>query len=466
VLFHTLDFVVFFCVVLSLYHAVPQRFRFYILLAASLCFYGYWNLRVLGLLVLTVALNFVLALRMNDDSQRKRLYLILALLVNLSFLGVFKYYNFFVDSLRASAAWVNISISLDYLEILLPAGISFYTFELISYSVDTYRGRPAERQFSHLLLFGTFFPKMMAGPIARVGDLLPQLIKPAGVDVVKLQSGVLLFLIGLAKKVVVADHLGAAVNRILGNTQAPMNLAEIQNHADPGGPAVLLAGMFFACQIYADFSGYSDMARGMSRMLGIELPVNFSHPFLSANPAEFWRRWHITLGAFLRDYIYIPLGGNRAGLLWQVRNVIIVWLIGGLWHGASVGYLAWGGYCGLSVAAYLLIQRLLPGPAPEWISRPATFCAFALGLLIFRLGSPAELLRALGTMGSLPWAYLWPALFTIPVVAGHIAADKGFDAESFFLKSRFRFALAVNGLFYLIMVPGLFQGEEFFYFQF
>lgn len=465
-LFHTLDFIIFFALVLALFHALPRALRFYLLLSASLCFYGYWNVRVLGLLVITVALNFFLALRMEDNPERKKAYLILALLVNVLFLGVFKYYNFFIDSLRASAELLGVPFSLSSLDILLPAGISFYTFELISYCVDTFRGRPAERKFSHLLLFGTYFPKMMAGPIARVGDLLPQLLAPAPVDMALLKSGTLLFLIGLAKKVVVADHLGAAVNRILGNTQAPMTLAQIENHADPGGLSVLIAGALFACQIYADFSGYSDMARGMSRMFGIELPVNFSHPFLSANPAEFWRRWHITLGAFLRDYIYIPLGGNRSGLPWQIRNVIIVWLIGGLWHGASVGYLAWGFYCGLSVAAFLLVHHFFPGNAPVWFARFATFLAFAVGLLIFRLGSPAELLQALSSTRSPVWSDFWPVVFAVPVAAGHFAAQRGFDAETFFLKSPVRFALAVNGLFYLIMVPGLFQGEEFFYFQF
>lgn len=466
-LFHTLDFVIFFALVLGLFHAAPRRFRFHILLGASLCFYGYWNVRVLALLIAAVAGNFFLALRMDSDGERKKLYLTLALFCNLALLGVFKYFNFFIDSLRASLQWLGVSASIGTLDILLPAGISFYTFELISYSVDVYRGRKAERSFADLLLFGTFFPKMMAGPIARVGDLLPQLREPARVNLERIQSGVFLFLVGMCKKVVVADHLGAAVNRILGNTRAPMSLSEISNHADPGGLAAVLAGCFFACQIYADFSGYSDMARGMSRMFGIELPVNFAHPFISANPAEFWRRWHITLGAFLRDYIYIPLGGNRVGLLWQMRNVVIVWVIGGLWHGASAGYLVWGIYCGLCVAAYLLARHLFPASRLSvWISRPLTFAAFAMGLLIFRIGSPVELFKVLSVRGSVNIQDLWPVVFILPVILGHLAALRGFDAEKFFLQSRFRFALGINVLLYIILAGGLFQGEEFFYFQF
>lgn len=466
-LFHTLDFVLFFSVVLGVFHASPRKFRFHILIAASLCFYGYWNVRVLGLLIAAVSCNYLLALRMESDDRRKKLFLIAAIVCNVTMLGVFKYYNFFIDSLRASAQWFGLSVSIETLDILLPAGISFYTFELISYCVDVYRGRPAERSFAGLLLFGTFFPKMMAGPIARVADLLPQLREPAQVGLANIQSGVLLFLIGLCKKVVVADHLGAAVNRILGNTSAPMSIAEISNHAEPGGLAAALAGVFFACQIYADFSGYSDMARGMSRMFGIELPINFKHPFISKDPAEFWRRWHITLGAFLRDYIYIPLGGNRAGLLWQLRNVVIVWIIGGLWHGASAGYLAWGLYCGLCVCAYLTARHVFPEwNLSGWISRPLTFGAFAVGLLIFRIGSPSELLRVLLADGPLNAGDAWPALFLLPVLAGHVAALRGFEAERFLLSSRIRFVIALNVLAYTIIGAGLFQAEEFFYFQF
>lgn len=462
-LFHTLDFLIFFALVLIAFRAIPARFRFTLLLAASLFFYGYWNYRVLALLVVTVGVNYVLARLQEDRAEFRRVLLGIAILVNLSFLGVFKYANFFIDSLKAAAGSFGLPLEWSTLDILLPAGISFYTFELISYNVDVFRGAPAERSFGRLLLFGTYFPKMMAGPIARAGDLIPQLVKPAPVDASALRSGSFLFFLGMAKKVAIADNLGIAVNRIVGNTHAPSTLAEVGLHANPGWVGIAFAGLLFAMQIYADFSGYSDMARGMSRMFGIELPENFSHPFLSPNPAEFWRRWHITLGAFLRDYLYIPLGGSRVSTLFQLRNVMIVWTLGGLWHGASAGYLSWGVYCGLCLAFYIVCQPL-GRFVPAMAARLITFILFAFGLMIFRVGSVPELLRLLGSAGPIP--DFWPAFFILPLVSGHVIAHRGGNLEQFVARSSFHLAVAANLILYAIVFLGVFQGEEFFYFQF
>ena len=255
--------------------------------------------------------------------SRKAL-LFLAVSVNLLCLGFFKYYNFFTDSMAGLLEVWGLSSPLPVLEILLPVGISFYTFQITAYTVDVYRKESqAEKSFWDLLLFCSYFPQLVAGPIERAGRLLPLLKSPSPVTYDMFRRGAMLALWGIFKKVYIADNLSQFVDIIL-----------IPGIAPPTG-AYFLGACVFAVQIYADFSGYTDVARGVSRMLGIELVLNFNLPFISANPSEFWRRWHITLGSFLRDYIYIPLGGNRNGRFRQSLNLMIVWTLGGLWHGGQ-----------------------------------------------------------------------------------------------------------------------------------
>ncbi len=470
-LFHTLDFAIFFLPLFAVCVFAGPRTRKFALLAGSLFFYGYWNWRILVLLCGTVAINYACALRIERGDRRK-VWLAAAVSADLLLLGFFKYFNFFIESLNAllhAAGFTNGSIAT--LQILLPVGISFYTFELISYSVDVYRGMPAERKFPDLLLFATFFPKMMAGPIARAGQLLPLLKTPPQPVPSQIRSGATLAFFGLFKKLVVADNLALEVNRLTGNHQAPMSLLDIGKHSVGDGASMILAGSLFAMQIYADFSGYSDMARGMARMLGIELVPNFDHPFRSSNPAEFWRRWHITLGAFLRDYVYIPLGGNRAGILTQVRNLIIVWTLGGLWHGASIGYVTWGFYCGVYLGGYVLLRHwMTPIPAPERAMRVlrvlgvmATFLSFGIGLMIFRLGSASEVWKTLSHW-EFPEIHPWSAAFVLPVIASHFLKS---STEEWFVRlpSWGKFT-CLSIMFYILIMAGRFAGDEFFYFQF
>ncbi|HNL67091.1 MAG TPA: MBOAT family O-acyltransferase [Leptospiraceae bacterium] len=459
-LFHTLDFALFFGLVLAAYHLAPTSFRKNLLLGASLFFYGYWNWRILGLLAVTVTANYICALQL--EKTRKRIWLIVAICVNLGLLGFFKYYGFFAESLSLLLGRMN--PGLPALNVLLPVGISFYTFELISYVVDVSRGLPAEKNFRDLLLFGTYFPKMMAGPIARAGHLIPLLKDPPKSTLSGIQSGSILAFSGLFKKLVIADNLALEVNRLVGNHGAPMSALDIGKHTISDAPTLILAATFFAVQIYADFSGYSDMARGMSRMLGIELVQNFNHPFRATTPAEFWRRWHITLGSFLRDYIYIPLGGNRSGMGMQMRNLLIVWTIGGLWHGASAGYVAWGFYCGLCLCVYVLLRPFLSGGGPivRGAGVLATFLTFALGLMIFRLGSPLEVARLL-SIWKAPEIHPLAFLFCLPVFVSHINGDNQSILEK--LSPRAKWACLI-AMFYVLIFLGRFSGDEFFYFQF
>ncbi|MEQ9362662.1 MAG: MBOAT family O-acyltransferase, partial [Leptospirales bacterium] len=389
----------------ALRYAVGARWprsRMGILLAGSLAFYGYWDWRILGLLIATVAVNYVAALRIAriQTGERRtwsgdRGWLWIAVGWNLACLGVFKYY-LFVQGVwaRLLAAYWESGPGLPLLEILLPVGISFYTFQITAYTVDVFRREiEAERSFANLLLFATYFPQLVAGPIERAGRLLPLLRSPPDPTYEQFRTGMILACWGIFKKAFIADNLSRFVDIVLIQGVSP----------SPGAHAV--AACVFAIQIYADFSGYTDVARGVSRMLGIELTLNFDLPFLASNPAEFWRRWHITLGAFLRDYVYIPLGGNRFGALFQARNVLIVWTLGGLWHGASIGFLVWGFYCGLLVVVYGIcapfIRRL---SETHWSMRRGllyggrvfTFLTFAYGLLLFRVDSPAHLWRVIG----------------------------------------------------------------------
>lgn len=444
------------------------------MIVASLFFYGYWNLAILLLLIATVALNYRAALYMEQWSEipsRRRRALTVAVAGNLLFLAVFKYYNFFALNTDRIFALFGATDPLPILNIILPVGISFYTFQITGYIIDVYRYQiGAERSFGNLLLFTTYFPQLVSGPIERAGKLLPLLRNPIGPLQGEIASGANLALWGIFKKVFIADNLSQFVDIVL----LPGN--------DTPFPATSLAAIFFALQVYADFSGYTDVARGISRMMGIELTLNFNLPFLSTNPAEFWRRWHITLSAFLRDYLYIPLGGSRLGRLRQVINVMVVWTLGGLWHGASLGFLVWGIYCGMLIVLYLLtapLWRRLGALHPSlngslrFLGRIYTFLTFAHGLLLFRVESVEHLhllvnnLFPDATIFSFPFSIVGALIFySWPLLLMQIfQARRGRLEILNELSPVWRIIiLSTGGLLFLLL--GVFQGDQFFYFQF
>jgi alginate O-acetyltransferase complex protein AlgI len=344
-LFCSQQFLIFFCLVFAFYWALPrQALRVYLLVAASFFFYASWNKGLAALIGLSTLLDYGVARGMDATQSRpwRRAFLVVSLVVNLGLLGYFKYANFFLHSVEEGLHRLGATASLPVLGVLLPVGISFYTFEAINYTVDVYRRRiAAERNLLHFMLFITFFPHLIAGPIVRARDFLPQIRRRKRWDWLRLQVGLQYFLIGLVKKMVIADRVAQYSDPIFARP-------------DQFSTAALwLAVLAYALQIYCDFSGYTDMALGAAHMLGYKLAKNFEMPYLAVNISEFWRRWHISLSTWLRDYVFIPLGGSR-GSNWQVcRNLLLTMTLGGLWHGAAWTFVFWG----LLHGAFLVVHR-------------------------------------------------------------------------------------------------------------
>jgi len=361
VTFNSLQFAAFLPIVLMIYWQLSRRGQNLFLLGASYLFYGFWDWRFLGLLLLSTTVDYVTGTVLASSREdRRRLVLGVSLLTNLGILGFFKYFNFFVDSAERMLDKVGLEVAAPLLHIALPVGISFYTFHGMSYTIDLYRRRiePAT-SFVTFAAFVSFFPQLVAGPIGRANFQLPQFERERSRPRLDDTFGALgLILLGLFKKVAIADAV------------APVASAAF---ADPGTrswPMLLLGAYAFALQIYGDFSGYTDVARGSSRLLGFELPPNFEQPYLSRNITEFWRTWHISLSTWLRDYLYVPLGGNRGSRASTYRNLFLVMLIGGLWHGAAWTFVTWGALHGLLLAGHKWWSDRREGAGEEGIAPP------------------------------------------------------------------------------------------------
>jgi len=381
VLFHSQGFLLLFAVTFTVYWALrAQRARMAVLLVASILFYASWNPWLVGLVLATALFDYWIAIQIEnaDDPRRRRVLLVVSLCVTLGVLAYFKYTNFLVALAWPAFAALGGPAAAPLFHIVLPLGISFYTFETVSYVVDVYRRRlAAERKLLDYALFLMFFPHLIAGPIVRPADFLPQLRVLQRFDWARMELGLRLFTLGLLKKAVIADQLALLVDPVYA---AP---------GDYASSAVWAATLGYALQIYCDFSGYSDMALGCAHAFCLRLPQNFDLPYLSLNVAEFWRRWHISLSTWLRDYLYIPLGGNRGSSAATYRNLLLTMLLGGLWHGAAWTFVAWGAYHG----ALLALHRALPWP--DWLGRPVfaplragfTFLCVCLGWVLFRARS-------------------------------------------------------------------------------
>jgi alginate O-acetyltransferase complex protein AlgI len=352
VIFHSLDFVVFFIAVTAVYWRLPHRGQNVLLLAASYFFYGYVHPWFLILIATSTVIDYLSARGMEQRPDRRRLFMGISIVSNFGMLGFFKYFNFFVDNVHAVLEAAGLHAGLPVLRVILPVGISFYTFQAMSYTIDVFRGElRARRSLLDVAVFISFFPHLVAGPIQRASYLLPQVEQKRRFDLPKAESGFYLMVWGFFKKLVIADNVGVIANKVFA-----LN--------DPSFE-VLWAGVFaFAIQIYADFSAYTDIARGSSRWLGFELTENFDHPYMARNPADFWRRWNISLSSWFRDYVYIPLGGSRASEWIWGRNVLITFLLSGLWHGASWNYVLWGLYHGVLLVITRAHQILRPAPPP------------------------------------------------------------------------------------------------------
>jgi alginate O-acetyltransferase complex protein AlgI len=386
-LFNSFLFPPFLAIVLALYYVLRLRGQNVMLLVASYFFYACWDWRFLGLLLLSTGTDWTLANLISRQANRRvaRKYVAASVVVNLTFLGFFKYFNFFVDSLNTLLASTGMDPVGLHLRVILPVGISFYTFQSISYIVDVYRGdvEPASNPID-FALFVAFFPHMVAGPIMHSRALLPQIQQPRHTTFTQVREGCWLMLWGFFKKLVVADNLAPIVNQIYASPE-------------PSSAVMVLVGTYcFAYQIYCDFSGYTDIARGVAKLLGIELMLNFDQPYLAVNPSDFWRRWHISLSTWLRDYLYIPLGGNRGRTFLTYRNLMLTMVLGGLWHGAAWNFVLWGFYQGALLIGhrYLTDKGWVIGTqsaAGRFASRIVMFHAVCYGWLLFRAGSVTQI---------------------------------------------------------------------------
>jgi alginate O-acetyltransferase complex protein AlgI len=412
-LFIELNFWVFFAVVFVAYIFMPHRAQNRMLLLASYVFYGAWDWRFLGLILLSTVVDYLVGSRMGaitSQAQRQRL-LWVSIGVNLGMLGVFKYLGFFVESFSALLAKTGYQADPLMLSIVLPVGISFYTFQTLSYTIDVYRRElKPTKDFLDFALFVAFFPQLVAGPIERARNLLPNIEFPRVLSWQNFRRGSVLCLIGLIKKIIIADGIAGSVNAVYASP-------------DPSRLDIVFATWLFAIQIYCDFSGYTDIARGVAKMLGFRLMRNFAQPYFAADPQEFWRRWHISLSTWLRDYVYISLGGNRGGNWKTYRNLMATMTLGGLWHGAAWNFVAWGIYQGalLSVHRALMGAHSRTGEGTKrglfaWLLRIVRIVVFfqvvCYGWLLFRANSFSQITEFTGRLAGYIDA---PVALTMPI---------------------------------------------------
>lgn len=391
-LFCSVQYLFFFVVVLAVYWTVPWlRVRVWLLLAASIYFYASWNGRLAVLICASCAVDYLLARGMEVAARPRlrKLLLSASLIGNLGLLCYFKYANFFLRSVEDALTAAGMSSSMPVLQVILPIGISFYTFEAINYTVDVYRRRiPAERNLAHFMLFITFFPHLVAGPIVRARDFLPQINRGKSWSWPRAQLGVQYLLMGLFKKLAIADRMALIVDPVFHNPDAYSSAA------------VRLAVLAYALQIYCDFSGYSDMAVGSAHLLGYKLARNFNMPYLAANVTEFWHRWHISLSTWLRDYLYIPLGGSRGGSWRTSVNLFATMALGGLWHGANWTFVVWGCLHGLLLIGHRafrdviskrpVLDRVLQSSTGTALRIAATFATVSVCWVFFRATTFSE----------------------------------------------------------------------------
>ena len=456
------------------YRRLPHRGQNLWLLLCSYIFYGAWDWRFLSLIWISTIVDYFVALRLDttrDDPEaaRKR-WLALSVIVNLGMLGFFKYCGFFVEEMNQLLTWIGISSSIPTLNIVLPVGISFYTFQTMSYTIDVYRGQTTPtRSFLDFALYVAFFPQLVAGPIERSTHLLPQILKPRIVQPGDFAEGLYLVLIGMFKKVVIADNMAEIVNGVF---QSPIS--------ELSGTECLLGVYAFAFQIYGDFSGYSAIARGVAKWLGFDLMVNFQLPYFAQSAREFWHRWHISLSTWLRDYLYIPLGGSKHGTLATYRNLMLTMFLGGLWHGAGWTFILWGILHGVMLCADRFLG-LTTSVKPETarslmmvvVRVIVTFHLVCLGWLLFRaenIGQAWDMLNLIlfdfrvtnfALFGSVSIAF-----YVVPLMAYEYWLLRWGDLDRL-LKVDWRIRAAVyTYMAVMLLVFHSFVRHEFIYFQF
>ncbi len=412
--FNSIDFAIFLPVVFILYWFVANKnlkLQNFLIVAASYLFYGWWDWRFLSLILFSTLVDFLIGRKLGteENQTRRKVLLWISILVNLGFLGFFKYYNFFLDNFITAFSFFGTEIKANSLNIILPVGISFYTFQTLSYTIDVYKRKlEPSNDFIAFSAFVSFFPQLVAGPIERATNLLPQFYKKRDFDYSKAVDGMRQILWGLFKKIVIADNCARYANQIFNNSE------------DMNGSTLILGAIFFTFQIYGDFSGYSDIAIGTSRLFGFDLKRNFAFPYFSRDIAEFWRRWHISLSTWFRDYLYIPLGGSRGGTWMKVRNTFIIFIVSGFWHGANWTFIVWGALNAIYILPLLLTNnnrnnleivaqgRYLPS-VKEFLLMLITFSLTVFAWIFFRAENIGHAFNYISEI-------LSPSLFQMPTI--------------------------------------------------
>jgi alginate O-acetyltransferase complex protein AlgI len=486
-LFNSFNFAIFLPIVFLLYWFATKgnlRIQNILLIVASYFFYACWDWRFLFLLIFSTLLDYFSGLKIHEANSKvhKKIWLWLSIGINLGFLGIFKYFNFFAESFAIALTQVGINVNPGSIQVILPVGISFYTFHGLSYVLDIYNNKiKPERNFVDYSLFVSFFPLLVAGPIERATHLLPQIIKKREFNYSKAVDGLRQILWGLFKKIVIADNCAEYANAIFNNSDSY------------SGSTLILGAIFFTFQIYGDFSGYSDIALGTARLFGIELLRNFAFPYFSRDIAEFWRRWHISLSSWFRDYLYIPLGGSRGGMWMKIRNTFIIFVVSGFWHGANWTFIVWGFLNALFIMPSIIFKtnrnnieivakgRFLPS-FKDFLSIGLTFMLTVLAWIFFR----AESLKHAGKYVS---DIVSSNLFSLPTIFMNEGANGIFPTKALLLIAVFviiewlgreqQYALAAIGtklnrffrfLVYYVIIISIFwlggDNQQFIYFQF
>lgn len=477
-LFNSIDFVIFLPIVFLLYWFFTNhnlKLQNALLVVASYVFYGWWDWRFLFLIFFSTVLDYVISQQLDKkiNVNHRKALLWSSIVINLGLLGFFKYYNFFLDNFVTAFSFFGQEINVGLLNVILPIGISFYTFQTLSYTIDVYnRKLEPSKDFVTFAAYVCFFPQLVAGPIERATHLLPQFNKKKEFSYKESVDGLRQILWGLFKKIVIADNCAEIANEIFNNSETL------------GGSTLVLGAVFFSFQIYGDFSGYSDIAIGVSRLFGFDLMQNFAYPYFSRDVAEFWRRWHISLSTWFRDYLYLPLGGSRGGKTQQIRNTFIIFLVSGFWHGANWTFLIWGGINALYFLPLLLTKknrsnmdvvakgRVLPS-FREVIQLVSTFTLITFAWIFFRAKDVTHAINYFKTIFS-------KSLFTLPefnnkfivpllllfLAFEWIGRENKFALEKLYLTKKriVRWCLYFTLLAFIIAFMG--KEQEFIYFQF
>jgi alginate O-acetyltransferase complex protein AlgI len=473
-IFNSLAFAIFLPVVLLLYYLLPFKWQNRMLLGASLFFYGWWDWRFLGLLALTILVDFYAShavFKARTHREKKR-WMLVSVISNVGVLAIFKYSDFFLQSFSSVLSSIGFTVHIELLRLVLPIGISFYTFMSMAYVIDVYRGElePTSSLFD-FALFVCYFPHLVAGPILRAPQLLPQLTRERRPSLAQIRDGIALIVIGYTRKVVIAD------------TIAPMVSEAFSNPMRYGSGDLWFHMMLFSIQLYGDFAGYSDIARGVSKLFGIELNLNFATPFLSMNITEFWRRWHISLSSWLRDYVYIPLGGNRKGKFRTYVNNFLTMLIGGLWHGANWTYVVWGALNGIYLGVHKAYLDSSGKPHERMVSAKrwnafsvvkvlSTFFFASFAFLIFRAPNFTVARMYIGRMFSFHGGITRAgssaviSVFVLLALLIDVAQYSGWGERFVARTALWKRAIIFGVLMALVLSAGADNAQPFIYFQF